>query len=195
MEIYRFQYQSWNTWKTCKCLDKHNIVCLSAELARDDTILFQDFEKQPIDWSHPVNPVSDSQSKDSVSLFYSFFFSLSSRFWLHWLNIVNFYSRDLAQNKLSGEIPRLIYWNEVLQYLWVIPTLIWCNVRISSSMRLFCPPHAWWILWSNEMQILFFTVNGNYLSGVCEGIIYKGPSHLICASWLGCGTCECSFLC
>ncbi|KAF8401089.1 hypothetical protein HHK36_014392 [Tetracentron sinense] len=26
-------------------------------------------------------------------------------------------SRDLAQNKLSGEIPRLIYWNEVLQYL------------------------------------------------------------------------------
>lgn len=25
--------------------------------------------------------------------------------------------RDLAQNKLSGEIPRLIYWNEVLQYL------------------------------------------------------------------------------
>jgi hypothetical protein len=29
----------------------------------------------------------------------------------------NFNCRDLAQNKLSGEIPRLIYWNEVLQYL------------------------------------------------------------------------------
>jgi hypothetical protein len=24
---------------------------------------------------------------------------------------------DLAKNQLTGEIPRLIYWNEVLQYL------------------------------------------------------------------------------
>ncbi|XP_027184694.1 LRR receptor-like serine/threonine-protein kinase ERECTA isoform X2 [Coffea eugenioides] len=28
-----------------------------------------------------------------------------------------YHSSDLAQNSLSGEIPRLIYWNEVLQYL------------------------------------------------------------------------------
>lgn len=27
------------------------------------------------------------------------------------------WNRDLAQNKLTGDIPRLIYWNEVLQYL------------------------------------------------------------------------------
>ena len=26
---------------------------------------------------------------------------------------------DLARNQLTGEIPRLLYWNEVLQYLWV----------------------------------------------------------------------------
>ncbi|EMS63677.1 LRR receptor-like serine/threonine-protein kinase ERECTA [Triticum urartu] len=32
-------------------------------------------------------------------------------------NFMCMHPRDLAQNKLSGEIPRLIYWNEVLQYL------------------------------------------------------------------------------
>jgi hypothetical protein len=30
---------------------------------------------------------------------------------------------DLAKNQLTGEIPRLIYWNEVLQYLWVFQFL------------------------------------------------------------------------
>ncbi|KAI8014560.1 LRR receptor-like serine/threonine-protein kinase ERL2 [Camellia lanceoleosa] len=30
---------------------------------------------------------------------------------------VNLFCRDLARNQLIGEIPRLIYWNEVLQYL------------------------------------------------------------------------------
>jgi hypothetical protein len=31
-----------------------------------------------------------------------------------------FGNRDFAQNRLYGEIPSLIYWSEVLQYLYVI---------------------------------------------------------------------------
>jgi hypothetical protein len=32
-------------------------------------------------------------------------------------SFVPFCNRDLAQNKLNGDIPRLIYWNGVLQSL------------------------------------------------------------------------------
>ncbi|CAL5351555.1 unnamed protein product [Camellia sinensis] len=48
-----------------------------------------EFQEQSIDWSYPFNINIDSQPQNS----------------------------DLACNQLIGEIPRLIYWNEVLQYL------------------------------------------------------------------------------
>jgi len=52
-----------------------------------------------------------------------FLSSLFAKFiiWRILIEILIFWNtgcRDLAQNTLSGEIPRLIYWNEVLQYLW-----------------------------------------------------------------------------
>ncbi|GMP63551.1 hypothetical protein CsSME_00025188 [Camellia sinensis var. sinensis] len=42
---------------------------------------------------------------------------------------------DLARNQLIGEIPRLIYWNEVLQYLFTLNKLL---VRLSSGGNYVC---------------------------------------------------------
>ncbi|XP_028074488.1 LRR receptor-like serine/threonine-protein kinase ERL2 [Camellia sinensis] len=42
---------------------------------------------------------------------------------------------DLARNQLIGEIPRLIYWNEVLQYLFTLDKLL---VRLSSGGNYVC---------------------------------------------------------
>jgi len=49
-----------------------------------------------------------------ISFCDAFFFLMLPWYWNAHLFLWN---RDLAQNKLTGDIPRLIYWNEVLQYL------------------------------------------------------------------------------
>lgn len=62
------------------------------------------------------------------------------RAWGKITNAIKFIAlRDLAQNKLSGEIPRLIYWNEVLQYLWVWLTS-W-NIVVFISDQQSCGPN------------------------------------------------------
>ncbi|XP_058088515.1 LRR receptor-like serine/threonine-protein kinase SIK1 [Magnolia sinica] len=45
--------------------------------------------------------------------------NVGSSGWQHYSDqaIMVVTDRDLAQNRLTGDIPRLIYWNEVLQYL------------------------------------------------------------------------------
>lgn len=59
---------------------------------------------------------------------------------------------DLARNRLTGEIPRLLYWNEVLQYLWVLSFLfvfffyVWLYLSRSLTSRAFiwdCSSMQW----------------------------------------------------
>ncbi|KAL7003219.1 non-specific serine,threonine protein kinase, partial [Sarracenia purpurea var. burkii] len=57
---------------------------------------------------------------------------------------------DLARNQLSGEIPRLIYWNEVLQYLGLRGNSL--TGTLSPDM---CQLTGLW----------YFDVRGNYLTG------------------------------
>lgn len=82
--------------------------------------LFQGVEKQSVDRSHSINTLASSKFKSSVCILVLFLFWSVLLKVDHLLFLVTYWSRDLAQNKLSGEIPRLIYWNEVLQYLWVV---------------------------------------------------------------------------
>ena len=52
------------------------------------------------------------------------------------------FASDLARNQLSGEIPRILYWNEVLQYLWVYFSFkindLFCFIYSSIYGLLFC---------------------------------------------------------
>ncbi|CAL5433606.1 unnamed protein product [Camellia sinensis] len=49
--------------------------------------------------------------------------------------IPNLKTLDLARNQLIGEISRLIYWNEVLQYVFTLDKLL---VRLSSGGNYVC---------------------------------------------------------
>jgi len=69
----------------------------------DYCLIVQDFEKQSVDWTHTFNPISNTKFEAFVSIIVLFIW-----FTDHWrrFDCVGFHhSRDLAQNKLSGEIP------------------------------------------------------------------------------------------
>lgn len=108
------------------------------------------------------------------------FFSLPSKFLFKGLITEGFLSytigsRDLAQNNLSGEIPRLIYWNEVLQYLWVLFTLD--SFRFQPVVGSKC-----------------FIGYSTLFSVVCVVTIWWAHSLQTCASWLVYGICKWSLL-
>lgn len=55
------------------------------------------------------------------------------------------WSSDLARNQLIGEIPRLIYWNEVLQYLWVHSFGVWRSFLSCEIYNVSVPSVLQWI--------------------------------------------------
>lgn len=74
-------------------------------------------------------------------------------------NSLSTVSRDLAQNKLSGEIPRLIYWNEVLQYLWVCLIMMITEIFFALFYSTLNRYWAW------ELCFKFSGLRGNNLVG------------------------------
>jgi len=99
-----------------------------------------------------------------------------------------FFFRDLAQNNLTGDIPRLIYWNEVLQYLWVKT-----NVHCFSYVYFYCM--TFWVIFESSLLTshFSFTICWNLVDW--GAIIWVGRFHLTCASLRGYGTCKSSNFC
>ncbi|GJN29769.1 hypothetical protein PR202_gb18088 [Eleusine coracana subsp. coracana] len=106
-------------------------------------------------WRHPLSLLSSSSCKLEELILKNNQLSWTHSF--HTLSqIPNLKILDLAQNKLTGDIPRLIYWNEVLQYL---------GLRGNSLTGILSPDMC------QLTGLWYFDVRGNNLTGtIPEGI-------------------------